>query len=382
MAQYDKCMSRDDLSLLMVSSNFQFRGSSVYTLRLAERLPEYGFVQSIVCPGASTVDLARRKALGIEVLPYLEAPAWKWVVLELYCRKLLAHPPDLIHIQSRTAMWHGEWIARRLNRPYVLTVHDYLQSHEFLQPDLTLCRRIITVSESVKAALVERSGLPEDLFVVIPCGVPRASDEDKSLVLKSGKVPVVGTAGPLEAVKGFPFFLAAAAHVLGTHRDVEFLIAGAGPEETSLRKLARTLGIHEHVTFVPNLLDFSDALSAMDIFCLPSLQQGIGTIMLEAMAMGRPVIATSVGGVFNVVRDNQTGLLVPPSDSVRLAERIIELLTNPELARRIGAAAMLEAETEFNVEHMVEATVEVYREVLDERMAGLTTVAIPQLSKR
>ena len=76
--------------------------------------------------------------------------------------------------------------------------------------------------------------------------------------------------------------------MLATGRDVEFVIAGAGPEEENLRRLARELQIADHVTFVPNLSDFGEALVAMDIFCLPSLQQGIGTIMLEAMASRDP----------------------------------------------------------------------------------------------
>jgi len=183
-------------------------------------------------------------------------------------------------------------------------------------------------------------------------------------VLPPGRVPVVGTAGPLEAIKGVPFFLGAAAMVLQSKRDVEFLIAGAGPEEYNLRRLARELGINDHVTFVPNILDFDEAILAMDIFCLPSLQQGIGTIMLEAMALGRPVIATRVGGVYKIIRDNETGLLVPPSDSRRLGERILELLDQPDRARSVGAAGQCEVEEQYSVQQMVLQTVELYREIL------------------
>src|SRR5690606_21945349 len=143
---------------------------------------------------------------------------------------------------------------------------------------------------------------------------------------------------PLEATKGLPFFLGAAARVVREYPDCEFLISGAGPEEHNLRRLARSLDLASHVTFVSNLYDFNMSIDAMDIFCLPSLQQGLGVTMLEAMARGRPVIATGVGGVHSIVTDGKTGIVVPPSDSVKLSEKILELLRDPEKARRIGEA--------------------------------------------
>jgi glycosyltransferase involved in cell wall biosynthesis len=253
-----------------------------------------------------------------------------------------------------------------LKVPFVLTVHDNLGAGESLLIDRQYCRRIIAVSEPVKTDLIQRAGLPESLIEVIPSGVDQASPELESAVFQQDRVPVIGTAGPLEAVKGFPFFLRAAAMVLQTGRQVEFLVAGAGPEESNLRRLARDLGINDHVTFAPNLLDFDDALKAMDVFVLPSLQQGLGTTMLEAMSFGRPVIATKVGGVFHSVTHGGTGLLVPPSDSESLSARIMELLDDPEKARAIGHRAREMVESEFNVAKMLDRTEAVYREVVNQ----------------
>jgi glycosyltransferase involved in cell wall biosynthesis len=354
----------DAPTVLLFAGRFFLRGSSAYTLRLAEHLNEEDFHVLVTCPNAGTVEPALRKQLGIREFPHLQSPLWGRVVRELMVRELEDDPPDLIHIQSRNAIPQGQWVARRLGRPVILTVHDYLQPRERLRIDRGLIRKIIAVSESVKADLVGRTKLPESQVTVIHSGVGCERTCEELEVLAPGRVPVIGTAGPLEAVKGFPFFLGAAARVLAAGRDVEFVIAGAGPEEDNLRRLARKLGLTQHMTFVPNLLDFSDALQAMDIFCLPSLQQGIGTIMLEAMALGRPVIATRVGGVYRVVRDNETGLLVPPSDSARLADCILELLDDPARARRIGDAAREEVQREFSVEQMVRQTAAVYRDVL------------------
>jgi glycosyltransferase involved in cell wall biosynthesis len=368
--------SGDDPVVMLLAGRIFLRGTSAYTLRLAEHLPGAHIQPRLVCPNARMVDPTLRVQLGIQEFPYLQTPVVGGIVLQLMRRSLQADPPDLIHVQSRNAAPQGGWLARHLLRPYVLTVHDYMQPRQSLWIDRAWCRRIIAVSESVKADLLARTGLPSDLVTVIHSGVDCEVPADQPDVLPPGRVPVIGTAGPLEAVKGFPFFLGAAARVLAAGRDVEFVIAGAGPEEENLRRLTRELQIAEHVTFIPNLSDFAEALHAMDIFCLPSLQQGIGTIMLEAMALGRPVIGTRVGGVYRVIRDNETGLLVPPSDSLHLAERMLELLDDPQRARSIGAAAQAEVRQEFSVERMVEQTAALYRTVLEESATRSATPSV------
>jgi glycosyltransferase involved in cell wall biosynthesis len=359
-------MSEVEPSVLLFSGPFSVRGSCSYSLRLAENLPLYGFRSSVVCPDARRVNAERRRELNINEYSHLHLPIWGMVVMRIMLRNLQQDPPDLIHVQGRNAAWSGMWLARQLKRPYILTVHDYLQARECFCVDQYWCQRIIAVSDAVKSDLRDRTGLPCESISVIHSGVDTDEAESEANVLPPDRVPVVGTAGPLEFVKGFPFFLGAAARVLAAGRDVEFVIAGAGPEEFNLRRLARELKIDSRVTFVPNLLEFDEALSAMDIFCLPSLQQGIGTIMLEAMAKGRPVIATRVGGVYRVVRDGETGYLIPPSDSEALAQRILQLLDDPELARAIGHASRAEVIKEFSVQQMVSKTVTLYREVLSQ----------------
>ena len=224
-------------------------------------------------------------------------------------------------------------------------------------------RRIITVSDAVQAELLQRTKLRPDLVSVIPSGVDLPSEPPRP-VLEPNRTPVIGTAGPLEAVKGFPYFLGAAQRVAAAKIPAEFLVVGAGPEEANLRRLARELEIADRVTFVPNVLDLTSSLTAMDIFCLPSLRQGLGTLMLEAMSLGRPVIASDVDGVDSVVHDNETGLLVPPSNSEALAQRMLELLRDPFRARRLAEAARDKVGRDFSVARMAQQTAEVYRSVL------------------
>jgi len=352
------------IKVLLFSGRFELRGSSAYTLRLAEKLQEHDIEPRVVCADAHALDLARRSRLPLTAYRRLTTPGAGWFVTEAIRRDLVTDPPELIHIQSRRMLAKGAWLARRLHRPFVLTVHDYLSSRERLRFNTNHGRQIIAVSDSVRDDLLKRTKLLEETVRVIQSGVERPSNVEALPVLDPGKVPVVGTAGPLETIKGLPFFLGAAQKVLETRPNVQFLVSGTGPEEVNLRRLARDLNIAEQVTFVPNLSDFSASMAAMDVFCLPSLRQGLGTIMLEAMMLARPVIATGVGGVYAIVRDEETGLMVPPSNSAALAQRIVELLDDPVKARAIGEAGRRLVETQFGVDQMVAETAALYRRVL------------------
>lgn len=356
----------DDRRVLLLTGSFQVRGRSAGTLRLAKRLSSHGFTPTVICHDASRLaDRQRREMLVVEY-PFLNKPVIGKVVRRLVARDLQETIPALVHVQTRDLLKTGLWLARRWACPLVLAMHDALRPEETLNFDPRWGRRILAVSDSVRDSLVEHSAVSPEQIVVIPAGVAPPHVSEMAEVLDPDHVPVVGTAGPLEAVKGMPYLLDAAQQVLATGRDVEFLVAGAGPEESSLRRLAHELKIAGRTTFIPNLSDFRIPLAAMDIFCLPSLQQGLGTIMLEAMSLGRPVIASAVGGVYSVVRDNETGLVVPPRDSGVLARRILELLDAPVHARAIGAAARRVVNEEFGVERMVERTATLYRKVLDE----------------
>ena len=351
--------------MLLLAGPFEVRGTSSYTLRLGEHLKEHGVTATIVTPDASAVEPARQSQLEIQEYRHLMVPVLGRGILELLYRDLVEEPPDVIHVQSRTMLKRGALLARRLRRPFVVTVHDCPLPRERFVFDPLYGRKVLAVSEYVQKSVIDTGYVDPQLVEVIHSGVNVSPESEGMLVLDPGHTPVVGTAGPLESVKGLPYFLGAAQQVLKSGRQVEFLVSGAGPEETNLRRLTRELGINDSVTFVPNLKDFSAALAAIDIFCLPSLQQGLGTIMLEAMACGKPVIGTQVGGISAAVRDNETGLIVPPSDSAILANRIIELLDDPLRARSIGESAKMVVRDEFAVEYMVNRTANIYREIVE-----------------
>ncbi|MBX3442834.1 MAG: glycosyltransferase family 4 protein [Planctomyces sp.] len=358
-------MAEPQGQVLMLSGRFSTRGRTTQSLMLAEGLIDRGYEVRVVCPGSSCISPDRRRRIRFYDRSSLEWPLVAPLVWRTVRRDLEGQPPDLIHAQHRSVLPLARWLAASWRVPIVLSVHDYLAPGEALAPDPVWLAGVIAVSDSVRRELLDRTRLSPDAVHVVHGGVRIPPPEDAAGVLDPRHVPVVGTAGPLEAVKGLRFFLSAAAIVLQEMPRTQFLVAGAGPEERKLRKQARDLHLGESVTFVSSFPDFSASLEAMDIYVLPSLKQGLGTIMLEAMARGLPVVATRTGGVDTAVSDGVTGMLVPPSDSAALAARTVELLRDPLRARSIGQQARELASREFRVDRMVEETEQVYRRVLE-----------------
>ena len=177
--------------------------------------------------------------------------------------------------------------------------------------------------------------------------------------------PIVLTLARLDAQKGLFDLLEAAARV----PEANFVLAGDGKERKRLEATARMLAIDGRVLFLGHREDVPELLAACDLFVLPSLYEGLPLSVLEAMAAGKPVIATAIGGTEEAVSNGETGLLVPPHDPPALAATIRSVLSDPPLGRRLGLAGRERAIREFSAEKMVREVTELYERVLSRRPA-------------
>lgn len=336
----------------------------MYTLRLAQHLAQAGFPAHVISGSICPVALQRFANVSCTEYPYLDVPVWSYIVEREILNEARERKIALVHAQTPGDLPLADSIARALKAPLTVTVHDYLAPRESFRFHPRHGGRVIAVSPSVKADLVKRSGIAADAVKVIHSGVEIPPEDAITASLTAPHMLVVGTVGPLEPQKGQSYFLQAAKIILELGWDVEFIVAGFGPEETRLRRLMRELGIAGRVTFVTYAQPFAEVLAAIDVFVLPSLQQGLGTVMFEAMSQGKPVVATRVGGLSDVLDDGETARLVPPADARQLANAIIELLSNPKRARELAARGRALVAQNFNVEQMVRNTAAVYRKVL------------------
>jgi glycosyltransferase involved in cell wall biosynthesis len=154
---------------------------------------------------------------------------------------------------------------------------------------------------------------------------------------------------------------------LGDRPEGILLLVGDGPLRAELEERARALGIAERVRFTGSRRDIPEVLAASDVFVLASLFEGHPLSVMEAMAAGRPVVATSVGGVPEMVRSGETGILVPTGDVAALSGALRQMLESPELRRRMGASAARTAAEHFDISRMAGAYERLYEEILADR---------------
>jgi glycosyltransferase involved in cell wall biosynthesis len=226
--------------------------------------------------------------------------------------------------------------------------------------------RVICVSEQNRQEHLQELGRSPSQVMVVHNGVdlsafsPSVAPADLGF---SDGTPVVGTIARLvERRKGLNYFVEMAAQVHAARSDVRFVLIGDGPLRSELEAQRQSLGLPSDVlVFTGARTDTPALYSAMDVFVMPSLYEGCQYSLLEAMAMGRPVVCTPAGIGDVVVKDHETGVLVPYADSNALATGVLELLSDPSLARALGSAGRQVIVERFSLDAMVEQLLSVYR---------------------
>ena len=164
--------------------------------------------------------------------------------------------------------------------------------------------------------------------------------------------------------KGQRHFVEAAALVVREVPDARFVIAGEGELRPTLEHLIKHLNLEKHVMLAGFRPDVLSVHKGFDIFVMSSITEGLGTSLLDAMACGKPIVATTAGGMPEVVQDGKTGILVPPRNDQAMADAIVKLLKDPALRERMGAAGLSRVNAKFSAERMVADTLQVYEGVV------------------
>ena len=275
---------------------------------------------------------------------------------------------DVIHTHGYKADLYG-WIAMRgTGIPLVSSCHTWYDNDLFLKIygtiDRAVLRRfaaVVAVSEEVRQRLLG-SGVSSGKVRLISNGVNAAPFAEIQPGTRHG-VLRVGLVGRLAHEKGVDLFLEAAARVLRVLPQTEFVVVGEGPDHAKLEAMLQHLGLVSNVKLAGRRDDMPAFYSSLDLLVSASRQEGLPIALLEAMASGLPVVATSVGEVPRLIQHGITGLLIPAEDVPALAATIEALLRDREARIRLGEAARQSILMTYSAERMSEAYLRLYRDV-------------------
>ena len=292
-------------------------------------------------------------------------------------KKIFQHEQiKLIHAHKMGSNFWGSIIGKLFNIPVIshYHAHDIKVKNRInqLSNKITgiLSSKIISVSDSEKQRLVKNDGVEPSKIITIHNGIdyekyhvaPRSDIKTQLGIPKESQV--VGIVAAIIEIKNHELFLLTAREILKQNTTVKFLIVGDGDRRAAIEKLASELKIHDDVIFTGFRNDVADIISIMDVGILTSHSEGIPVTLLEYMSSSKPVVCTDVGGISELVEDNVSGFLVPPNDYQAFATKIYRLLTDEELARKMGASAYERVRENFSEGIMMEKIKRVYDDIL------------------
>ena len=294
-------------------------------------------------------------------------------VLERLLETVETHEIDVIHAHEFYMSTIGALVSVVTGIPLVVTVHgksyypDKLRRRVACRMVAAGAATVVAVSQDLRSFFCRTTGTSLDRVRVIYNGIDLRDSRHRLRnveLLDSVGIPrqaqIVGTVGSLYPVKGHLDLIRAARTIVMQRPTTHVVILGRGTLYDALTAEAEALGIRDRIHLLGYRQDVKEWLGAMDVFTMPSLSEGLPLSLLEAMAAGLPPVVTEVGGMPEVVRDRETGFIVPPRNVESLANRISLLLGNPALATRMGVAARDRIVDRFTLDQMVAAYRDVY----------------------
>lgn len=368
-------------NLLFTSLSGEMLGGGQRSLLLLlERLDRTKFTPFLVCPTeGGLVEKAEKLGIQTEIIRMgsLKTPnIFSTAATVFKMRRLIRKKNiELIHSDSPRQALYASLAVRKTKIPLIWHVRVSTAEKKSLNRFLyNRSRKIIAVSRAASLRFSEFD-LTSDKLVVIPNGVdltqfkPRHPDMGlrEELGIEQSSV-LVGTLGQLIPGKGQDVLLRAAKRIAEQAAEVSYVIVGNGNTafRKTLEELSAGLGIEDKVRFIGYREDIPQIMNCLDIAVLPSTShlEGLSRVIIEAMACGKPVIATNAGGNPEAVEDGKTGILVPPGDPDELARAILELAGDADKRKRMGETGRKRAEQLFSIETNIARIEEIYEEIL------------------
>jgi len=374
--------------LEMIDSPF-LGGGQINLLSLVSSLDKSKF-EVLVCSGEGGALVEALKDKGITHIPISITKKFSRNTVAEIVDILSKHRIEVLHTHGGVAGFYGRWAARKCGIPVLVhTLHGIHYLHyrnivlKFIYVYLEkwfsrFTDTVIYVCDSDKHLGKKYGLVPESKSIVIRNGVDFLTFEKSSEKLTEKfdwqeelgidfSQPIVGSIARLHRQKGIPYLLESAKQLSQEIPGIQFLIVGGGPWKDRLTRLKSRLGLESTVHFLGERKDVPQLLSLFNVVVLSSLWEGLPYSLLEAGALGKPVVATDVNGVKEIITDGKTGILVPAKSPEKLAEALRKVIEGKELAHRLGAALKEDIQERFSLARMVSDVQNLYLSLLDEK---------------
>lgn len=376
-------MSNGKIKVLHLIETTGPGGAETVLLNIVSRLDQEDFESLVVVTGHGWLyeSLTRAKVPTV-IMESDRANDWRFVrkVVGLIRERNI----DVIHSHLNGMNFYACLAGVVSSRPVVTTFHGVIGDWNVKTAKNRLkyalirntSRRIVTVSEFLKRQLKETWVFPDEKMARIYNGADFDTLDStlvKDDVRKSLNVPqdapLIGMVGNIRTTKGYDHYVRAARLVVDKRPDCRLLIVGQGKGELleQITSLISELRLDERVIMTGFRNDIPNILKQLDVFALASTSEGLSIATIEAMGVGRPVVVTDSGGPSEIVKDGETGFVVPPGDPEAMAEKILMLLDDKELAARFGERGRNDVRSRFTIEQNVRSYAELYRACLERK---------------
>ena len=375
------------MNILQIVTHSYPCGVVSHALLVADQLQQRGHRVTVLCPaqGALPTQLQSR---GVPTQPIAENLPDKLRQLQSLSRQARAQPVDVIHAHTTRAAYYGVLLGQRAQTPVVATLHSL--THDLVYRRLLPRRanRMIAVSEAQQKRLVEQN-IPASYLRAVYNGTDML---DQAARLNRGEAasavraelnlplptPIIGLIGDVGEAKGHPLLLSAIPEILAHCPSAHFVFVGHRHADAfaCLLETATRLGITDRLHFLGARSDIARLLASMDILAVPSRWETFGLVVIEAMAMGTPVVAARVGGLPEIVVDGETGVLVERGPAA-FAQALVALLQNPSRRARMGMAGQARVQELFTADAMLDRIEDVYEEAVQARHGWRARRVVP-----
>jgi len=359
------------LKILQILPELNVGGVERGTVDLAKELVKLGHKAVVVSNGGDLVaDIEKAGVIHYQLPVHRKSIVSIIRMVGKLAEIIRKEEIDVVHARSRMPAWIAFFACRKTQTALITTCHGYYKKHLFSFV-MGWAKRVVVPSNIIARHMIEDFGVPYERIRFIPRSVDLNKFKYISPDKRAGKSFNVGIIGRLTPIKGHLHFIKAMAKVARVNPNVKIWIVGDAPSskdayKEQLRVLVKRLGLEDCTEFLGTQKDVPSILEHLNLLVLATtVQEAFGRVIVEAQACGVPVVATAVGGVIDIIENNKNGIIVSPADPQAMAEAIIKIMQDKDLAFKLAEEAYKKVREKYGVELMVEKTLAVYKEACE-----------------